>query len=207
MSMKFSKLAWLSLVLALPGCVNLGLGGPREERSIVYYVLEDADRSLPAATTSPRTLLIADTTAGAFYDTDGMVFSNKAGTRGYYQFARWSERTGKRFTDLLLLRLEHEKIFAAVAQSGSNVRGDWLLITEFLDFYHDAAQQPGAVKVTFRAEVVDLKTRALLARKTFTQSVDVSTYNAAGAHKAFNEASTRTLNELADWLKELSARS
>jgi cholesterol transport system auxiliary component len=202
-----SNIAWLSLALALSGCVNLGMVGAKDGPAIVYYVMEDAGRAAPAASPSPRTLLMADTAAGAFYDTDGMAFSNKSGTRGYYQFARWSERAGKRFTDLLLLRLEHEKIFASVAQSGSNVSGDWLLITEILDFHHDAAQQPGTVKMELRTEVVDLKTRTLVARKTFTQSVAVPSYNAAGAHKAFNEAATRTLNDLADWLKELSANS
>jgi cholesterol transport system auxiliary component len=202
------RLALLPLVLVLSGCVNLGLGPDRDAPPIVYYVMEDAGRSIPAAAkpASPRVLLIADTTAGAFYDTDGMAFSNVAGTRGYYQFARWSERASKRFSDLLLLRLEQEKVFAALARSGSNIRGDWLLMTEILDFHHDAVQQPGTVKMVLRAELVDLNDRALLARKTFTQTIPVASFNAAGAHTAFNEAATLTLNELADWLKEHSGK-
>lgn len=204
---KLLNLAWLSLALALSGCVNLGLGGDKDAPVIVYYVMEDGGRAAPAATPSPRTLLMADTAAAAFYDTDGMAFSSQPGTRGHYQFARWSERSGKRFTDLLLSRLEREKIFAAVAQASGNVRGDWLLTTEILDFHHDAVQQPGAAKMELRAEVIDLNTRTLLARRTFAQSVAVPSYDAAGAHKAFNEAATRTLDEMADWLKELSGKS
>jgi cholesterol transport system auxiliary component len=204
--MKLRNLNWLLLALALSGCVNLGLGGDSDARTIVYYVLEDGGRVAPPAAPATRTLLMADTAAGAFYDTDGMAFSSKPGTRGYYQLARWSERSGKRFTDLLLARLEREKVFATVAQTGSNVRGDWLLATEILDLYHDAARQPGIVKMELRAEVVDLKTRALLARKTFSQSVAVSSFDAAGAHKAFNDAATRNLNELTDWLRELSGK-
>lgn len=204
--MKLRNLAWLIPVLALSGCVNLGLGGDKDTPNIVYYVLEDAGRAPPAAASAPLTLLVADTAAAAFYDTDGMAFSRQPGTRGYYQFARWSERSGKRFTDLMLARLERERIFSAVAQSASGVRGDWLLTAEILDFYHDAAQQPGAVKMEFRAEVVDLKTRTLLARKTFTQSVAVSSYDAAGAYKAFNEAATRTLDEMTGWLKNLPVK-
>jgi cholesterol transport system auxiliary component len=191
----------------LSGCVNLGLATDKDAPTIVYYVLEDGGRAAPAATPSARTLLMADTAAGAFYDNDGMAFSSKPGTRGYYQFARWSERSGKRFTDLMLARLEREKIFSAVAFTGSNTRGDWLLTTEILDFYHDAAQPPGSVKMELRAELVDLKTRTLLARKNFSQSVAVPSFDAAGAHKAFNDAATRTLNELADWLKDLSSKS
>jgi cholesterol transport system auxiliary component len=205
--MKPKNILWLGLVLALSGCVNLGLGGDKAAPSIVYYVLEDGGRVSSAAASSPRTLLVADTAAGAFYDTDGMAFSSKAGTRGYYQYARWSERSSKRFVDLLLSRLEHERIFAAVAQTGASVRGDWLLTTDILDLYHDAAQQPGVVKLELRAEVIDLKTRMLLARKTFTQTIAATSYDAAGAHKAFNAAATRTLDEVADWLKELASKS
>lgn len=202
------NLVWLSLALVLTGCVNFGLAGEDDPRAIVYYVMEDAGRTAQAATPAQqRTLLLADTTAGAFYDTDGMAYSSAPGTRGYYQFARWSERSGKRFADLLLARLEREKIFAAVAQSGSNVRGELLLTTDILDLYHAAVQQPGFVKLELRAEVTDLKTRTLLARKTFVQSVPVSSFDAAGAHRAFNQAATNTLNEVADWLKELASKS
>jgi cholesterol transport system auxiliary component len=205
--MKLRNFIWFPLALALSGCVNLGLGGDKDTPSIVNYVLEDGGRAAPAtAVPAPRSLLMADTAAAAFYDTDGMAFSNQPGTRGYYQFARWTERSGKRFTDLLLARLERERVFAAVAQSGTSIRGDWLLTTEILDLHHAAAQQPGVVKMELRAEVVDLKTRTLLARKTFTQSVAVTSYDAAGAYKAFNEAATRTLNEMADWLKDLSSK-
>ncbi len=198
------KLFWLSLALTLSGCVNLGLGGDKDAPSIIYYVMEDAGRTISAAAPAPHSVLMADTQAGSFYDTDDMAFSNQPGTRGYYLFARWTERPGKRFSDLLLGRLEREKIFAAVAQSGSNTRGDWLLTTEILDFYHDAAKQPGTARMELRAEVIDLNTRTLLARRTFTQSVPVSSYDAAGAHKAFNEAVTLTLNDVGDWLKGLA---
>ena len=205
MNMRLRNIAWLPLTLALSGCISFGLAGGEDSRTIVYYVLEDAGREAPAGTQLPVILLMADTTVGAFYDTDGMAYSNAQGTRGYYQFARWSERSGKRFTDLLLTRLEHEKIFAAVAQSGSNVRGDWLLTTDILEFYHDASRQPGVVRMELRAEVSDLKTRSLLARKTFAQAIAVSSFDAAGAHKAFNEAATGSLDEIADWLKGLAA--
>lgn len=197
---------WLPFVLALPGCVNLGLGGDKDAPSIIYYVMEDAGRAATQSSPSPLVLLVADTNAGAFYDNDNMAFSDKPGTRGYYLYARWTERPGKRFTDLLLGRLEREKIFAAVAQTGNSTRGDRLLTTEILDFYHDAANQPGMVKVELRAEITDLNTRTLLARKIFAQSVTVSSYDAAGAHKAFNEAVTRTLNEMSDWMRGLAEK-
>ncbi len=197
----------LPLLLTMSGCVNLGLGGGKDDPSIIYYVMEDAGRTVaPSPSPSSLSLLIADTNAGAFYDNDNMAFSDQPGTRGYYLYARWTERPGKRFADLMIGRLEREKIFASVAQSGSSARGDLLLTTEILDFYHDAAKQPGVVKMELRAELVDLNAHTLLARMTFTQSVAAPSYDAAGAYKAFNEAVTLTLNEMNDWLKGLAEK-
>ena len=193
--------------LLLTGCVSLDLPGASSNTPLVYYVLEDAGRAAPAATPSPRTLVLVDTQAGAFYDNDGMAFSKEQGTRGYYQFARWTERPGKRLTDLLIARLEHEKTFAAVAQTGTNVHGDWLLTTDIVELYHDAVKQPGTIKMVLRAEVTDLKSRTLVSRKIFTQSVPAPSYDASGAYQAFNQAATAVLNDLADWLKALPAKN
>ncbi len=199
----------LFALAALSGCVNLGLdGGGKNAPEMTYYVLEDAGRAATAPATQPaRAVVLTDTQAGAFYDTDNIAFSRRPGTRGTYQFARWTERPGKRMTDLLIERLEREGLFKAVVQTGTNVRGDWLLTTDILDLYHDAATEPGQVRLVLRAEVSDLASRSLLGRKTFVQTVPAASYDVAGAHQAFNKAATGVLNDLADWLKMLSTKN
>lgn len=203
---KFGGIAAFGALL-LPGCVSLDLPGVNSNTPVVYYVLEDAGRTAPTATPSPKTLVLVDTLTGTFYDNDGMAFSKESGTRGNYQFARWTERPGKRFSDLLINRLDQEKLFAAVAQTGTNVHGDWLLTTEIIEIYHDAAKQPGTVRLVLRAAVTDLQTHTLVSRKLFTQNVAAFSYEAAGAHQAFNQAVTLMLNDMADWLKTLSGKT
>jgi ABC-type uncharacterized transport system auxiliary subunit len=58
--------------------------------------------------------------------------------------------------------------------------------------------------MVLRAEVTDLKSHTLVSRRIFTQNVETPSFDAAGAHKAFNKAVTLTLNDMADWLKTLS---
>jgi len=74
------------LSLALAGCVNLG--SRNETPAVVYYVLKDP--APPAIATPVRadapTLLVLDTTTGSFYDTDQLIFSRSAGTRGQYSW-------------------------------------------------------------------------------------------------------------------------
>ena len=190
------------LSLALAGCVNLG--SRNETPAVVYYVLKDP--APPAIATPVRadapTLLVLDTTTGSFYDTDQLVFSRSAGTRGQYQFARWTERPGKRFADLMRARLDRQGAWN-VSAAGGYVRGEVMLDTELVEFYHDAASEPGQVRLVLRAELVDLKQRTLLGRRVFEQQVPLTSYDAAGAAQASNLAVSRALDDLAAWLSTL----
>ena len=186
------------LTLLLGGCSLLnGNNTP----PVVNYVLEDKPvTSQTAGPADPRALLVLDTTATSFYDGESLVFSSTPGTRSQYQYARWTERPGKRFADLLRARLAAQSGFAAVMMAGGQVRGDLLLDTELTEFYHDASTSPGSVRVLLRAELVDLKTHNLLSRKWFERRVPVPSYDAAGAAQGFNQASSGVLDDVIAWL-------
>ena len=197
-----SALVLAAMSLVLTGCVNLG--EKTKIPAVVYYVLNDpvyATDSAPLRADA-QTLLVLDTTTGSFYDTDQLVFSRSAGTRGQYQFARWTERPGKRFADLMRTRLDRQGAWN-VSAAGGYVRGDMLLDTELVEFYHDAASEPGQMRLVLRAELVDLKQRALLGRRVFEQQVPLTTYDAAGAAQAANLAVSRALDALSAWLPTL----
>jgi cholesterol transport system auxiliary component len=209
-------LSLMALVLALSGCVNFGQSA--NAPGVVYYVLNDAGHaaaSAPAPADAPNsadplgaetrgeshvpTLLVLDTTTGGFYDSDQLVFSRSAGTRGQYQFARWTERPGRRFAELLRARLDQLGRYR-VASAGGVVRGDLMLDTRLVEFYHDATSEPGQVRLELRAELVDLKQRRLLGRRTFEQQVPLTTYDAAGAAQASSQAVSHVLDDLSAWL-------
>lgn len=194
------KIALLSL--ALTGCVNFGEKNPP---NVVHYVLIDDTSSTPGTVQNLRenspTLLVLDTTTGGFYDNDQLVFSRGAGTRGQYQFARWTERPGKRFADLMRARIDRQGDWRVTA-AGGYVRGDVLLDTELVELYHDAASEPGVMRLELRAELIDLKQRKLLGRRVFEQQVPLSSYDAAGAAQAANRAASRALDALSLWLTQ-----
>lgn len=210
-----------ALVLLLGGCINIG--EKSEGPGVVYYVLSDpagkdpgpaaqaagetpapaaAPAPAPAPSDSAPTLLVLDTRAGSFYDSDQLVFSRSAGTRGQYQFARWTERPGKRFADLMRARLDRQGAWN-VSDAGGYVRADRLLDTELVEFYHDAASQPGQVRLVLRAELLDPRQRRLLGRRVFEQQVPLKSYDAKGAAEASNVAVGRVLDDLVAWLATL----
>jgi cholesterol transport system auxiliary component len=220
-------LALLALSASLTGCISLGASSAP---AVVYYVLNDAAPAAPA-TPPPATalkdssqyppegysdplrskervesyaptLVVLDTGAGGFYDTDQLIFSRSADTRGQYQFARWTERPGKRFADLMRARLDRQGIWH-VSAGGGYVRSDLLLDTELVEFYHDATRDPGQMRLVLRAELVDMKQRKLLGRRVFEQQVPLASYDAAGAAQASSQAVGRVLDDLSVWLASL----
>ena len=215
-----------ALSLLLTGCLNLGQKS--NAPPVVYYVLTDP--ALTAEPTSPRaenanarvdasvpqggsdplrakarvesyepTLVVLDTTTSGFYNADHLVFGRSAETRGQYQFARWTERPGKRFADLMRARLDRMGAYH-VATPGGYVRGDLLLDTGLMEFYHDASSEPGRVRLVLRADLVDLKQRKLLGRRVFEQQVALTSFDAAGAAQASNLATSQVLDALTAWL-------
>ena len=197
--MSVKKLLPLAALL-LSGCLSLtGKDAP----AVVNYVLEDkAAASQTVAATDPRTLLVLDTTATGYYDNENMVYSATPGTRAQYQYARWTERPGRRFADLVRARLAAQSGFASV-MAGGQARGELLLDTELTEFYHEAESSPGSVRVVLRADLIDLKTRKLLSRKEFERRMPISSYDAAGAAEGFSRASSGILDDVVVWLTTL----
>ena len=191
------------IALTLSACINLGVD--KNAPPVTNFVLEDLGRTAPPHAPRPLTLVVLDTQASAFYDTDALAYSDRAGTRSYYQYARWSERPGKRFTELLDQRIARENIFAAVTGNGQ-VRGDWLLETQLLEFYHDATKPPGRTRIVLRADVIDLATHKLVGQKLFRADADLTSYDAAGAYQGFTQSTTRLLDDIVDWLAALPAK-
>jgi cholesterol transport system auxiliary component len=189
-------------IAALSGCASLG---PQEAPR--YYVLTAASAK-PALVSTPRgaTLLVVPTAASAFYETQEIVYSRAPGERAYYVFHMWTERPSRRIADLLVMRVEQERLFKTVAAAGSGVHGDWLLNTYLTEFYHDAASSPGRVRVTMTAELTDPVARVLLARRVFDQSAATRTNDAPGAVQAFGDAVAALLDDICAWLDASAPR-
>ena len=207
------KLLISLFALVMAGCAVLS---PGDSQSVAYYVLKDLKteqavhvvQPKPAAGREPASglvLMLGGVTAAALHDSDRMVYTRDGAGHGYYQFAHWSERPGKRLAVLAEHRLAQSGRFAAVVQSISGVKGDWLLNLRLDELTHDARQAPGVVRLRLSADLVDWRQRTLLARRAFVQEVPVRTQDAAGAAQAANNAVTRLLDDMQSWATGLLA--
>jgi len=162
-----------------------------------YYVLgngQETASARPASQRSSGVLLLHPTSVSAFYDTQRLVFSRAEGQRAYYQFASWTDRPGRSFSELLGRRL-------GASFTTSGIKGDLVLHTRLEELYHDAAASPGAVKIEVTAELVDAAGRLVGERQRFSRAVPARTENAAGAVEAANRAVSEVLDDIAAWIE------
>ena len=188
----------ITLLAALLGGCSLTAPAPEQRFHVLDVPVPVA--SAPGASRRAVTLLVAPTTAAAFYDSQDIVFSRTAGTRGTYQFSGWTEAPSRRLNTLLLARLDRADAFATVAPATSGVHGDLLLRTHLEEVFHDATTPPGMARVVLSAELSDRTKRVLVGRRTFSVAVPVSSYDADGAVRGIGLAVSMVLDELTAWV-------
>jgi cholesterol transport system auxiliary component len=199
------RMAAAAGVVPVLGCGSLSNPAPRFE----YFVIEDLRAgSVPPPGTPPRverTLLMTTGPTQALYDSDRIVFTRDGDGRAYYQYSNWSERPARRILSLTEARLARGGGFRAVAQTLAGVRGDLVMSLRLDELIHDVSRPPGTVRTTLTAELVDWRTRALAARRTFSQSATVASADARGAARAANDAVTALIDELTVWAEQSAA--
>ena len=199
---------WLALALFLTTQLAGCLGGARTPPR-TFYVLQDR---APTEAAKPRaangkSLVIAGASADVFYDVESLVFSRHPGQRAYYQFASWTDRPSRTVVRLAERRLDGGGQFASVARLTAGLRADLLLNIVVVEFYHDVAVNPAVVRVELTCDLIDWRSRSLLAQRTFTLTAPVKKDDAEGAADAFDRAVTEVLNALVPWVEAEAAKA
>lgn len=190
----------VGLGVAAPAALLAGCGFGNAPR-LDFHLLRDADSQAPAPAgpTLDKVLLVSSGAMPGLYDSDRMVFSADGRSRSYFQFGYWSERPAQTLLLLSEARLIDSRRFREVASSTSGVRGDLLLSLRLDELYLDASTEPGLVKLIVMAELIDWRSRQLLARRSFAQAAPVPKRDAGGLAEAASQAVGVMLGELVAW--------
>ena len=199
---------WLgaALLVAVPSWLaGCGLArGPRQD----FHLLRDGGDAAAAAPPGARidkVLLVAASAHPGLYDSDRMVFSTDGRSRSYFQFGYWSERPAQSLQLLAEARLVRSQRFREVVSSTSGVRGDLLLSLRLDELYLDTSVDPGEVHLIVSAELIDWRSRTLLARRAFPRAAAVTQRDAAGLATAAGLALGVVLDELVPWVAAVAA--
>jgi ABC-type uncharacterized transport system auxiliary subunit len=168
-----------------------------------YYTLEPAP--LPAAVAQRQVaragvLFVAPVAAAPFYDGREIAFSAVEGTRGRYQFSSWIESPAASLSTAIASGLTRAQLFRSVASPGPAGTGQWLLSVRLDEIYHDARQAPGVARLAMTVELVDLKDRTVVGRRTISVAVAAPSHDAAGAVVGLRQALGTAIDELVEWV-------
>ena len=190
---------WLSRSILVGLALLAGCVGQGTQTETATYLLS---ASLPAKTAgakSTTTLLVSPTRAHPGFDTPRMAYLREANRLEYYAYHRWVEAHARMLTPLIAQSLEANGSFGAVVQAPASVRGNLRLDTELVNFIHDFTQTPSRLRMTLRAQLVDVVSGAVLGTRTFESQVNASAEAAPGGAAAANLATAEILSQLTEW--------
>ena len=181
-------------VVLLAGCIGQGT-----QTETATYLLSAALPAKNIRAKSATTLLVSPTRAYPGFDTPRMAYVREVNRLEYYAYHRWVEAPARMLTPLIAQSLEANGSFGAVVQSPASVRGNLRLDTELVNFIQDFTQKPSRLRMTLRAQLVDLASGAVLGTRTFESQINASAEAAPGGAAAANLATAEILSQLTEW--------
>ena len=155
------RLAALVALALLAGCFSPGARQPQR-----FYVLEDPAKSYAAKSTRASTCLSRrpPPPGSTTRKTSPTAARRGRGPTTTTTAGRSCRRAGSGSSSPRAWRKAAASAWWPASVSA--VRGELVLSTHLAELYHDAASQPGVVRITLSAELTDPMKRMIVARKT-----------------------------------------
>jgi cholesterol transport system auxiliary component len=192
----FVAMALLAACAALP---------PPQAEHTNIYVLEA--KPAEAAPQAKRDLVLEVTVPRARpgFDTPQMAYTRRANELAYFARNRWVDAPANMLAPLIAQALEQSGGFSAVVQAPTLVAADLRLDTEVVRLQQDFGVKPSRVQFTLRAQLIDVRTRRVLASTKFDESEAAPSDDPYGGVIAANRALGRLLERLAKFCAKTSA--
>jgi cholesterol transport system auxiliary component len=188
--------------MLLAGCA--GLPTPQVESQNIYVL--DAQPAIKAAQ-AKRDLVLAVSLPRARpgFDTHQMTYVRQPHALDYFAANRWADTPARMLGPLLAQALEQMGSFRAVVQMPGVVPADVRLDTELIRLQHDFGTRPSQIQLTLRAQLIDVRSKRVLAVKLFDETENAASEDAYGGVTAANRALQRVMKQVADFCINASA--
>ncbi len=203
-----TRLIWAAcalLVMTTAGCLL-----PRTESpsAHTFRLSFDPERTevRPADGNGPI-LLVSPPLAEPGYETTKMVYLKRPHELEHFAVNQWADQPARMLASLLVQALGRTGSWRAVVPLPASIRGDLRLDSNGFAVQHEFMQSPSRVRVTVRAQLVDLKESRVLGTRSFEKVEDALSEDAYGGVLAANRAVALLLDEMASWLQECARRS
>lgn len=189
------------LLIVITGCVTEKL-----PPISTYNIYPDLDVLHPVLDTNPQTSDILKlgriSSRNAFSGTD-IVYSDTRYGQNSYAYSRWSDSPPSMLLVIFQQALEKSGGYMAVVPYSSQSKSDLLLESTLFDFsqhINDDGTSDGIVRMRFN--LIDNKTKRVIASRDFVASAPATSKNVIGAVAALNKAVAGLTKELIEWLRQ-----
>lgn len=193
---------WITLLLAalLAGCSAL----PAPKVTSTHLYLLDAKPSPDVLQTRRQQVLeISMPTTRPGFDTPQIAYLRTPLELEYFATHRWADSPVRMLKPLLMQAMEPK--FSAVVAAPGPVAADLRLDTELVRLQQNFTAAPSRAEWILRAQLIDMKTRSVIAVKQFDASEPADSDDAYGGVLAANRALQRILSGLAEFCAGASA--
>jgi len=184
-------------VMLLAGCT--GLPSAPQVESTNTYVLDAQPVIKAAQVKRDRVLAVSPPRARPGFDTPRMAYLRQPHELDYFAANQWADTPARMLEPLLAQVLEQTGSFRAVVQTSGVIPADVRLDTELIRLQHDFSTRPSRVQLTLRAQLIDVRSKRVLAVKLFDEAENAASDDAYGGVTAANRALQRVLAQLADF--------
>ena len=188
------------LALVTSGCISFRGGS---EASHTYQLsLEGAQREEHAADGNSPVVQLSPPQAEPGFETPRMVYLKRPYELEYFAANQWADTPANMVAPLLAQSLSQSGIWRDVVLLPSLVPGDYRLDVYGFALQQEFFQQPSRVRVTARAQLVDLKLSMIVGMQRFEAIEPAPSENAYGGVVAANRAVAALLDQITVWLRE-----
>jgi cholesterol transport system auxiliary component len=145
-------------------------------------------------------LLITQPRAQAGFETPRMAYLLRPYEVNYYAFNHWADTPARLLHRIMVENLDKTGLWSTVVQTPGTVPAQYRLDCDNLVLEQQFLSRPSRVRLALRAQLVDLKTSALLASRYFELFEVAPSDDPYGGVLAANQAAEKLMMEMAAWL-------
>lgn len=184
----------ITVVALLAACAPL----PAPE-AMNTYVLDARLASAAGGAAGEGVIAVSPPRARPGFDSPQMAYVRRAHELEYFTKNRWADTPARMLAPLLVQALEQSGKFRAVVQAPGAVSADLRVDVEVVRLFQDFESQPSRIRFTVRAQLVDLRSRRVLATRELDEVENAPSEDPYGGVVAANRALARLLDRLTDF--------
>ena len=204
-SYRIAHASCVLLALVTSGCISFR--GGSEAAHTYQLSLEGAQREVHAADGNSPVVQLSPPQAEPGFETPRMVYLKRPYELEYFAANQWADTPANMVAPLLAQSLSQSGIWRDVVLLPSLVSGDYRLDVYGFALQQEFFQQPSRVRVTARAQLVDLKLSMIVGMQRFEAIEPAPSENAYGGVVAANRAVAALLDEIGSWLRQCVGHS